>query len=365
VALFARLRGCFPSAHFKDEDYLTEIIFSYADHHPFEFVNWLRSIGVAELSESAALSIATQYHSPENIGDELPAKRPDMLVWLREGDRQQVIFVESKIGSGLSGDDQLQMYARILWKMSTTAKKTLLFITRDHFPQNAAKILQSIPPDQSPQFIQRRWYDFTKYIDIQLQRKPDILTYEILKYMKDRQLDMPNRFTPADIASLAGFTHALNAMRAVIDGEFESAFEKAFGSKLDTYDRDVRIAKFGSYGQFVTPSKRSETIVSLGFYFNHERDEYPVLYGDISFDSRTKNKAEVGKALHECASKSGGRWLEDGVTVTSAVGTIYSQTSLASFLSSEDHVSAMRQYLLDLLEEIVEIRRRHPVLVGK
>src|ERR1041384_2478111 len=135
MSVFSRIRTVFRPQGFPDENFLTEIVFGFLERYPKKFIAWLRAIKATEFPLECNVSAATQYHSAESIEDKLPAKRPDMLIWLRSDNEQQVIFLESKVGSSL-GDNQLEDYARILSKLPTDARKTLLFVTRDYSPQD-------------------------------------------------------------------------------------------------------------------------------------------------------------------------------------------------------------------------------------
>src|SRR4051794_27894176 len=126
MSVFSRVRRLFRSEGFPDEDFLTEIVFGFIERHPRAFVGWLRSIGATNFPISSSLSAATQYHSAESLEDKLPAKRPDMLIWLRNGNEDEVLFIEAKVESPLSGEDQLRQYARILWKLPTKSSKRLV-----------------------------------------------------------------------------------------------------------------------------------------------------------------------------------------------------------------------------------------------
>jgi hypothetical protein len=103
MSVFSRIRRLFPSEGFPDEDFLTEIVFGFIQRYPRRFIGWLRTIRATQLPMHSDLSAATQYHSAESIEDKLPAKRPDMLIWLHADKEEQVMFIESKVKSPLSG----------------------------------------------------------------------------------------------------------------------------------------------------------------------------------------------------------------------------------------------------------------------
>jgi hypothetical protein len=363
MSVFSRVRRLFRSEGFPDEDFLTEIVFGFIERQPKVFVRWLRSIGATDFPVTSELSAATQYHSAESLEERLPAKRPDMLIWLRDRNQEQVLFIESKVASQLSGEDQLQSYARILWKLPTNASKSLVFVTRDYLPQDRTHLFAGIPEPQRPRFAQARWHELAAFLSKEIDLSRDTLTAELLDYMKDRQLDLPNTFTPSDIAALSSFTHSLSVMRAVLDGPLEQRFRELCGPTADAYDRDVKVAKFGMFVIQVKPSQRKNTNVSLGFWFGGDGTEYPTLYGDISFAGKVPDKAAVVNAFHKFASESDGEWAEDNVAVTSDYGRVFHEASIGQFLGAEDHVAAMRQYLMKVIEDVGRFRAAHPDLV--
>lgn len=365
MSVFSRIRSVFRAKGFPDENFLTEIVFGFIERYPEKFIAWLRIIEATRLPVECNLSAATQYHSAESIEDKLPAKRPDMLIWLHADKKQQVIFIESKVGSSLSGDDQLHEYMRILSKLPTNASRTLLFVTRDYAPQDRAQLFKGINDAEEPEFVQARWHEFSSFLMKQSDLVDDTLVAELLDYMKERQLDIPNTFTPLDIASLTGFSHALAVMRAVLDGELAQEFERSLGSIIDQYDRDNRVARSGVYVHRMAPGKQRGAGVSLGFSFRGEGGDYPLLYGAIWFDSKTQNKTAVIDALRRCAAESNGRWADDNLVPTASFGRIHHSVSVGQFLGADDHVDAMRRYLSDVLKEITEFRKKYPELAER
>ena len=362
MSVFSHIRSLFRAKGFPDENFLTEIVFGFIERYPEKFIAWLRSIEATWLPVECNLSAATRYHSPQSIEDQLPAKRPDMLIWLHADKEQQVIFIESKVGSSLSGDDQLKEYVRILSKLPTNASKTLLFVTKDYSPQDRAQLFKGINEAEQPEFVQARWHEFSSFLMKQSDLADDTLVAELLDYMKERQLDIPNIFTPLDIASLTGFSHALAVMRAVLDGELAQQFQDTFGSITDSYDRDVKVAKSGLYVHQIRPGKRREVNVTLGFWFGGEGSDFPAVYGDIFFDYKTENKGAVIDALRKWAAESNGRWSEDNLLPTASFGRIHQGVSTGRFLGNEDHVTSMRRYLGDLLKEMGQFKKTYPDL---
>src|SRR5947208_11909162 len=134
-SIFSRVRRLFASSGFPDENYLTELVASLIERQPVEFVSWLRKLEITEFSCNAALKVTTRYYCAKNPDEQTPEKYPDLMIRLSQNGSEEILFIESKVGSELSGRDQLQQYARIL-SLLPASRRTLLFITRDYLPQN-------------------------------------------------------------------------------------------------------------------------------------------------------------------------------------------------------------------------------------
>lgn len=355
MPIFSRLKALFPTAGFPHEDYLTEIVAAAIERQPQTFLAWLQALGATKLDESVKVFVGTQQHCPRSEDLQTPEKYPDFFIRICGSNREEILFIESKVGSGLSGEDQLQIYARILSGYAAS-RRTLLFITRDYFPQDPTLVLSQVPASANKlNFIQARWSGFASHFRRCTTRPADPIITELLEYMKKEQLTQDHQFMPADVAAIASFPHAYSVMRSVISDELRARLSAVCGYLMDDYDTDVQVIR----SPMLTLRNRLKGRnigVNLGFWLEPGDDGYPVVFGDISFDTRARKKEEIVKALLEFADKKAGRWQAENVSVNSPWGRVVCERSLASFLGELDHVQAIKKFLLDLIEDIAEFK---------
>lgn len=353
--LFCRLKRLFPSNGFPSEDYLTEIVATVIERQPKAFIDWLRTLGATQLDASASLSVRTQFHCPRNDEEQIPEKYPDFLIHLSDGVSEEIIFIESKVGSELSGEDQLQVYARILSGFPA-ARRTLLFITRDYYPQDKDAVLSKVPSDrQKPEFVQTRWSNFAGYFGRRGSvSAADPVVSELIDFMKKEQLTQDHQFTPQDIAAITGFRHAYSVMRSVIDDDLRARLSAVCGELRDDYDTDVQVIRAPMLALRNRPKNRNVS-VTVGFWLEADDDGYPGLFGDISFDAKTQDRAAVATAMLKFAA-SRKDWKAEDVSATSSWGRIVKECSLGVFLGEPNHAHAIKKFLGGIIDDISEFK---------
>ena len=343
------------------EDYLTEIVATTIQRQAIEFVRWLRALHVTELPDSISISVHTHYYCPPSEENETREKYPDFLVRLGDGLAEEIIFIESKVDSDLSGKNQLQVYARILSAFSAS-RKTLLFITRDYYPQDHAAVLALIPPDrEKPEFLQARWSHFAAHFKQCNRAANDPIVTELLDFMKNEKLTQDHQFTPADIAAITGFQHAYSVMRSVIDDELRTRLSGVCGELMDDYDTDVQVIR----GPMLTLRNRPKGRnigVTLGFWLEPDDQGYPWIYGDIWFDAKTQDKAKVVQAMLEFVSRKSNEWRAEDLSEASSYGRVFRECSLAAFLAEPNHASAIKKFLFEIIDDIGEFKKAYPKL---
>jgi hypothetical protein len=358
LSVFSRIKQLFPATGFPEEDYLTELVATIIERHSKEFIEWLRELGITEFESNAVVTVTTQYHCAKNPDEETPEKYPDIMVRLDQDGAEEIIFIESKVKSDLSGPDQLQQYARILSALSAS-KKTLLFITRDYLPQQTADVLAKIlPAREPPEFVSKRWHDFARYFSDGV----DPLTKELIEYMKAEKLTQDRQFTPNDAAAIVGFPHALSLMRTVLDDDMRARLSTICGALMDEMDMEVQIVRW----QICVLRNRLKTRnigVTLGFWLGAGDDGFPVVYGDITFERKPVGKEDIIAAMLKFAANKKDEWQIEDVSPTSNYGRIFRERSLASFLGQKDHVAAVRDYLHDVIADIAEFKKIFPKLI--
>lgn len=360
-SLFSRLKGLFPSSGFPLEDYLTELVAHVVSRHPKEFIGWLRELGLTKLNQDAFLSVQTQYHCAADALAETPDKYPDIVLHLSDQTKSEIIFIESKVGSDLSGADQLQRYAQIL-SGKDADRRTLLFITRDYSPQNRDEVLSLVPSGQPlPEFRQKRWYDFAAYWSRpNCPAASDPLSADLIRFMKEQNLTKETQLTPQALAALGGFHEAFNVLRAVLDDELRARVKEISGTVRDDYDTSVAVVREQAF--LLRSSRQQNLSIGVGFWLPPGEDGYPHIYGEVAFEGKCEGKKEILAALQEIARKKPQSWSADNLSDVAPWGRIFRESSLAAFLGETNHVAALKKFLNSVLDDIAEFRRTYPKL---
>lgn len=354
--VFTSLRRLFPSLNFPEEDFLTEIVAAVLAEHPELTLQWLRDLGVTALRAPCRVEVETQYPCRYDDGESLRPKFLDMRIRLIAESTEEVVFVESKVGSGLSGDEQLAIYAAILAEQPGD-RRTLLFITRDYSPQAEVNVFSKIAdPGRRPGFRQTRWFEFARM----LRSIPDkdALTLHLLHYMNEHALTRPDVFTTRDLAALSGLPHAMALLRASVDEAVKSAFREVAGPVADSYDTDVQVAREGTYR--VRSASRDGVWASAGIWFADVEDAYPKVFCDVTCGKKAANRPQVIRVMAEFCRAREGIWCGVDLSESSEVAYMYREAPITEFLVGERHANRIRDYLLELIGELAEFRRECP-----
>lgn len=306
------------------------------------------------------LTVQTQYHRLANDKEELPAKIPDVVMHLSNGFTSELVFIESKVSSGLSGDDQLQLSARILSSRSAD-RQMLLFISRDYLPQDPNDVFALVPKNRlPPHFAQSRWAAFARFWRINGLGVKDPLSTELLSFMKEFNLTQETQFTPHALAALGGFHQAFDILRAVLDEELRARVKEVSGSVRDDYDTMTAVAR---ERMFVLRSRPENLWITIGFWLPADEEGYPWAFGDVCFGHKSAGKSEILSALREYAASKPLDWEGDSLSDTAPSARIMRQRSLASFLGEPNHVDALKKFFGSVLDDIAAFRDVNPTLL--
>lgn len=283
------------------------------------------------------------------------------MLHLDDQTKSEIIFIESKVGSDLSGADQLQRYSQILSRKHAD-RRTLLFITRDYSPQNPDDVLSLVPSGQPrPDFIQIRWHKFATFWN-----RPngpvanDPLSAELIHFMKEEKLTQQTQLTPQALAALGGFNQAFDVLRAVLDDELRARVKRISGSVRDDYDTSVSVVREQAF--LLRNSPKHNLSLGIGFWLPAGDDGYPIVYGEVGFGGKCEGKKEILAALQEIARKKSTDWRAQDLSDVAPWGRIFRERSLATFLGDSNHVAALKKFLNSILDDIEEFRRTYPKL---
>src|SRR5205814_5015471 len=112
MSLFDNLRRRYRKEKFQLEDFHTEIVAQVLHNSRPLTLAWLRGIKATALRNPDKVKIVTQENFAA-LADHATDSRPDIAIRLVEGNRTELILIESKVGAK-EGPDQLKLYAEQL-----------------------------------------------------------------------------------------------------------------------------------------------------------------------------------------------------------------------------------------------------------
>lgn len=368
ASLFARMIQLFPDS-VRLEDLFTEAVARLFERRPELCLAWLEETDLISRGvegEQRYVRVNTQ-ESFVRLEDHEVGSRPDMVLKVyhsRENDEAEdlveCVLFESKVGSS-EGRDQLKRYAIHLDVMRGD-RKTLVYITRAYDPKDPEEILEA---SRGVEFRQMRWHDFYKFLKTV---EKDTLVEEVMLFMEEQGMARSHRFTTADLIALTGVPRAFEIFDETFGDEVRAELEEFAGNKVKGG------GAFGP-GQQIRAFRRYIMLAQLeGWYgycfLSHEMDDSDgfsrvKVYLEVP-PKRSGQEAERDvfvEAMKQVALWDG--WdsydLEDA-----KYGKVSCERSLASFLSEEDHVAAIKRFFIEsiqqLREEFTAFKKEHPDL---
>ncbi|WP_406661374.1 PD-(D/E)XK nuclease family protein [Methanolobus sp. ZRKC3] len=188
--------------------------------------DWLRYFKISNIDQND-IFISTQ-ESFGALDSHFSGSRPDILIELSDDSKNELIFVECKIGS-CEGHNQLKRYAEHLDNIEHIGCGVLIYITKDYDKKNELAIFQGCNNRNRLKFIQLRWYEIYQFLKSHDGYAEDILVKEALKFMEEYDLSGDNRFTSVDILALTNFPRVRKMMDETMYGEVSDKFTEITG----------------------------------------------------------------------------------------------------------------------------------------
>lgn len=297
------------------------------------------------------------------------ASRPDLIVEVyvaSKGDEAaaNVVMLESKIGSG-EGEGQLRRYAEHLHGMPSFDSRTLLYITRSYDPKEPEEILSSL--DDKVSFKQLRWQDFYRFLQ---QADPDALIEEVMDFMQENGMARGYRFSAADLMALSGVPRAFEIFDETLDAEVRAELESFAGNKISRREaHGLNQIRYHNRHIILAPLYGVEDLFCyVGYYMADDTpDGYPAAIVDLGARPNAAWRDASVAAMRKIAARED--WESYELGNPSGWAGVWREVSLASLLSEEDHVAAVKRFFIEsinqLREELTAFEKKHPDLPWK
>jgi len=348
MSLFDELKRLFRRDKFQMEDFHTEIVAQVLRNSDELTLKWLRSISATTLEMPASITITTQKKF-EKLEEDQPGSRVDMVIWLIKDGQCEMIFIESKIDS-TENPGQLEKYAGTIAKQEGADKKRIIYITRDFQEPRPAPVIST------------RWSDFYQHLKAHV--NGDGLASQLKLFMEKNRMSQRNQFTAIDSLALGNFLAAKSLMDDTLwESGVHAEFEKLVGKVSSRRQAVTQLTENAQYVIYAEFGKGKDLGCLLGYWLPNDEPTEVASIG-LTFQSNPKSsiRKKIVSAFRDFASKTGNGWQEDELDDEKEWGGIYKRRELHTFMAQPDHVKAIKDYLLSLLEEVKRFKKSHPEL---
>jgi hypothetical protein len=347
MSLFDELRRLYRKDKFEMEDFHTEIVAQVLRNSPEFTIKWLRGIGAVDLQMPTVISIKTQERFAA-LEEDQPGSRVDMVIRLKsDSDVRQIVFVESKIDS-TENPGQLAKYENVAKQLGFNRNATV-YVTRDF----------EIPRD--PPIITTRWSKFYDYLRAYV--NGDRLAEQLKLFMEENRMALRNQFTAIDSLALGNFLAARALMHETLWGTgVAEEFEKTLGKVSSEKDCIKQLGDHDRYVIYIDLGPDGDFECTLGYYLPNGAPAEATWVGVwLSSNWKSRIRKDVISAFRDFAKKNS-EWKGENLDDEKEWSSIAKATELRTFMAHSDHIKAIKDYFLALLNDVKRFKSQHPEL---
>lgn len=322
------------------EDFFTEIVAYLLQETDDLLLAWIDHLKVLDTNDYIDFKVSTQIAYDDG--------RPDIVIELKTEYDDDVIFIESKLGAE-EGRRQLRRYAGELAKMRGVRNRFLLYITRDYDPKDVDSI-----QDGNVLFRQLRWHEFYRFLKL---RPTDSLIDATCQFMEERQMAQTNQINPTDALAMSRLPQVFSIMNETLFGQISQRFEEVVGS-VSTPRRTRHELRHDRYILISRVTTGRNMWFGIGYWF--QETDYPMVGAELEMYPNAPEQDQILSMMRELSRAQ--EWEDHKLNRPKKWSNIKKQKPLSAFLAGEDHVSAVKSYFFDLLDELIDIRKQYPHL---
>jgi len=358
--LFSQLEKLCQDGRYQREDFLTEIVAKVLQNSKVLTLSWLRFLKATELSDVSVHNVRTQIRLSQLDWHD-SGSRPDFEITL--GDNEELIYVESKVGS-VQGEDQLQRYADHLLeekKRKGYKRISLIFITHN-YEEASVENAQA----ESLAFRRTRWFEFYNILATHLKTNSDGLAKELKLFMEENHMSLGNQFRSVDLIAMENFHNAKALMDEILLGEvpkkqYEIFHDLTFTAKsiLDQLNNHHR---YVIYSDMSFDGEPEVFGCVTGFWFPQRNPDQPIWVGvELYSRPNTKCRKAVNSSFQNWIINNP-QWKGACLDNPAEWSSIRKGELIHTFLSRENHINAIKTYISDVFDEVKEFKKLYPNL---
>jgi len=324
------------------EDYTTEIFAHCLSLNKEILYDFLKSHKILE-QEFENYSITTQYHLTK-INNHDSDSRPDVAIFLDNA----VIFFENKVGSA-EGQEQLKRYAEHL-DQRNIKHRILVYLTRDYEKKERTDLVKDCKHKDSIRFIQLRWYEVAGFFEKHQEQSQIIKEFFI--FLKTKNLYMNKIFTEADIQTLNNFSNVTQMMDETMGGIIAEKFENIDGN-ISQYS--ARFTQLRNHNRYIDGhSFAGKHWIGFGYWFKYyDEQTSPELFAVIELGPKAPLRNQLVSILKTVLSNEKYQhWRQYSLDDPSSWAGISYGKSLEEFRQGPDHIKAIQNFFLEILDEL-------------
>jgi hypothetical protein len=356
--LFNRLLSLYPSP-VHEEDYFTELVAWLFEHNQHLLFKWLRSC-LNINTPYTTCHIQTQVEF-EKLEGHMTSSRPDILITLYQEENQDVVMIESKIGS-VEGFEQLPRYAEHLsLGFPEAQKRYLVYISRSYDPKETRHVNRFLRSNNI-EFIQTRWFEFYQFL---YKQPPVPLLVEILRFMKEKRMAKITKITPAVLMALNAYPDVHNFIHSVLDDEVTAKFIEIVGKKPRNEDKRLwNVAEMRRY--LLIGDVNDHLIFFMGFLMPDTSDRFPSINAWFQIRPNApdrKQHVQICKKIISDSIDQPLKWIGYDLDTPDSHAGITLETSFEEILCETDHILALKKKFLEYLSEYKRLQTAYPGLI--
>lgn len=355
--LFDRLLALYPSP-VPEEDFFTEVIAWLFENNQSLFFIWLSERLQIDVPYSDC-HVETQVEFEKLEGHET-SSRPDLVITLFEDEEKDVLMIESKLGA-MEGPEQLPRYAEHLSHDFPDARnRYLVFITRAYDPKETSYVYRYIK-DLNIEFKQTRWFEFYQFL---LKQPSETMLNEVIGFMEEKRMSKITKITPAVLIALNGYPDIYNFFQSVLDAEVYERITQVTGKKPRSEEKRLRnVAEMRRY--LLICDMSDHVLFFVGILMPETNEEFPSVNAWFQIRPKDPNRNKHIQLCKKIINDSIGtslQWTGYNLEKQGDHAGIMLETSFEEIFGEPDHILALKNKLLEYINEFDRIQKEYPGL---
>ena len=332
-----------------EEDFFTEVVAWLFSVCPDLLYSWMKEC--MEIDHPYTQSFIQTQTKFEALKGHEKGSKPDFVITLCKNGDQDVMTIESKIGSP-EGKDQLVRYAGQLSKLKHARKRYLVYITRDYEFKDQKKIAEA---GMGIEFKQLRWHQFYTFL---AKQPKNIILAEVMKFMEEKEMTQITQISQSALIAFKHIPTVFEFFGSVLSEDIRTEYTKIFGEPGNPSD-DLE------YRRYTLSAWTNDWNFQLGFWMPGENDgEFPYLGAtfEINADANFRTWQALAQRFKKIESETAASpfaWEGENLNEPNTWAHVPLWLPFDEILKEENHATSTRNHLFAFLNEARRVKRAY------